>query len=224
MTSPTRLQFFFGLRSPYAWLAQRLVAAHVAPPDQDRIDWIPYWDPDSDTQEALKSSGANILYRPMSRERHLYILGDLKRTARRLGYPLRWPVDAPDMRWQPVHVACIAAENQGKGAALRSALFTARWEEGHDICDSGVLSGLLAANGVTLPSDEHSTAALQAQAVACLRLAYDKGTFGLPYFCVGRERFWGVDRLGFALAEAGIDSDALVAAWNRLPHAAALAP
>lgn len=215
--TPHRLTFFFGLRSPYAWLAHRLIAQHLPVAAQAAIEYVPFWAPQADTLQALREAGGEFLYRPMSRERHLYILGDLKRIVTRLGYPLKWPVDPPDQNWERPHLACLAARRSGCDAALRSRVFAARWEQGLDICDAGVLASLVGDLDLADP------ASLRDEAVQTLRRGHQKGVFGLPYFVVGRERFWGVDRLPFALREAGLPWRRLSAAWMGEPVPTAVA-
>jgi len=34
---------------------------------------------------------------------------------------------------------------------------------------------------------------------------YNESVFGIPFFSIGGERFWGVDRMGHALAYLGCD-------------------
>ena len=66
------------------------------------------------------------------------------------------------------------------------------------IRDADVLAAL------TTGLDGADPATLHDKAVQTLKHCHRHGVFGLPYFVVGRERFWGVDRLPFALREAGL--------------------
>jgi 2-hydroxychromene-2-carboxylate isomerase len=205
------LRFVFGLRSPYAWLAWRLLQRHLPPAQLARIELLPYWDPAPATLAALEEGGGRFLYRPMSRERHLYVLGDIKRLARRLDLPLAWALDPAVPDWELPHLACLAALRAGCGPEVIDALFAARWERGLDICDAAVLARLLAPYGLA-PADDAARAAVGG-AIAALREADRLGVFGLPFFAAGRERFWGVDRLPFALAQAGLEWRVLGQAW-----------
>ncbi|MCW5667470.1 MAG: DsbA family protein [Piscinibacter sp.] len=207
--APPRLVFHFGLRSPYSWLAERLLERFVAPHDRPRIEVVPYWDPRPDTLAALQARRATVLYRAMSRERHLYILGDVKAAARRLGLPLRWPVDGPQPDWELPHRACLAAGPDAAGDTLRRSLFAARFEQGRDIWQADTVQAVLRDCGV--PAAE---APVDAEpAVDALERGYRNGVFGVPFFVVGRERFWGVDRLPFALRAAGLPWRPLAEAW-----------
>lgn len=209
-----RMTFFFGLRSPYAWLAQRLLIEHLAADALAAIDFVPYWDPEPAIMADLAAAKGAFLYRPMPRERHFYILGDIKRLTRRLGYKLTWPIDPPQPRWDLPHLACLEARKQGLGMQMMCSLFAARWEQGLDICDRAVLARLTAELGMACPATEGTISPeLHQQAVRALKHAHEQNVFGLPYFVVGRERFWGVDRLPFALDEAGLPWQLLAAAW-----------
>lgn len=212
---PHDLIFYFGLRSPYAWLAQKLLNEHLPAEYKAKIRCMPYWDPAPETLSAFREACGEPLYRPMSRERHLYILQDIKRTAHRLGYTLRWPVDGMSSDWELPHRACLAADAEGHGDLLRNALFAARWEQGHDICDPKILHEVLISNGLadTLSIETLRCEALSTTCLDILKLAQDQGVFGLPTFVLGRERWWGVDRLPFALQSAGLPWKGLAAAW-----------
>lgn len=212
MSQPA-LQFFYGLRSPYAWLAWRLLRRHLAPHDLARIELSPLWDPAPATLALLEAEGAAFLYRPMARERHFYILGDVRRLARHLGCPVAWPGEPPVANWELAHMACLATPRGAPLHALLDALFAARWEQGRDICDPAVIDDAMAAAGSPLRSSGLATSALQRRAVDALKLAHMRHVFGLPYFVAGREGYWGVDRLPFALAAAGLPHTGLARAW-----------
>lgn len=207
------LVFFYGLRSPYSWLADRLLADVLPPELHSRIEHVPYWDPSPQTLHALQERRAGVLYRAMSKARHLYILGDVKGTARRLGYPLRWPVDGPQPEWELPHRACLAAVPAGAGTRLRRALFAARFEHGRDIWNAHTVHAEAQQAGVALPVEAGPASAPDESTLAALERGYRQGVFGVPFFVVGREKFWGVDRLPFALREAGLPWRAAAEAW-----------
>lgn len=202
MTAPDHVEamgFVFGFRSPYAWIANSLLERMLTPAEQARIRFVPFWNPSPATHAALQAASADFLYREMSKDRHLYILRDVRRLAAHFGLDLVWPVDPAQPDWEAPHRLYLAAEGVGRAAAARRALFAARWEQGRDICDPRVLSEIgaeLGLDGVEMPT----AAALSAP----LRWCFRKRVFGLPYFTVGADRFWGVDRLHFALRAAGL--------------------
>ncbi len=89
MSPARRKVFYFSFRSPYSWMAHRL-AEQI--PDLD-IEYRPFFEPDLVTEALLAERGGSVIYTPMSREKHLYMLQDVRRLAGRLGFPLTWPVD-----------------------------------------------------------------------------------------------------------------------------------
>jgi 2-hydroxychromene-2-carboxylate isomerase len=177
----------------------RLLAA--VPDAHDVLDFIPFWDPDPDTEAALANRDAQFHYATMSKAKHLYILQDTKRLAGKLGLAMRWPVDI-DSWWEVPHLAWLRAHEIGLGPPFFAAVLAARWERGEDICDPAVI----AAVGASVGADGTELAAaatdprIRAAAVGCLVQAYEDDVFGVPYFLTGPHRFWGFDRVGDFLA------------------------
>ncbi len=205
MTATRGARFYFSFRSPYSWIAARLVAERLGP-QAGRLRHIPYWEGDGVTRELLRQRGAEILYAPMTRQKHLYILQDVKRLTRHLGYAHVWPLDQ-DPWWERPHLAYLAARRRGKGAEFLEAAYRARWEEGRDICAADTLRAL--AEEVGLEPDALAAAPddpdLRREGVDGLLEAYREGVFGIPFFASGFEKFWGVDRLAAFLARVGGD-------------------
>ncbi|MEU6560461.1 FAD-dependent oxidoreductase [Nocardia nova] len=133
-------RFYFSLRSPYSWLAledmlsRRDNLAHS-------LTWIPFWDPDAAMLAALEQAGGGFCYASMSREKHLYILQDVRRATTARGLPMTWPVDRNPW-WEVPHLACLAAAESGRMPELAVALTRARWREGRDICDPDLVTAL----------------------------------------------------------------------------------
>lgn len=198
-TQPPRMTFVFGFRSPYAWLAHRLIEDRLGADAVGCIELLPFWNPTKATRAALDEQGGAYLYTPMSRTRHLYILHDVRRLAAHFGYGITWPVDREHADWDLPHAAYLAACRMGEGPAVSRALFIARFERGEDICDRQTVLRLTGLDG--------SNQQTHAECVAALQRCGDAGVFGLPFFLVGRQSFWGLDRLPFALAAAGLTSD-----------------
>ena len=212
---PVPLVFYYGLRSPYSWMADRLLADCLPDAARAAIEYVPYWAPRPQTLQALQARGASTLYRDMSRARFMYILGDVKSAVRRLGYPLRWPVDGPEPDWELPHRACLEAPSTERADVLRRALFAARFEHGRNICDPQVVQDAMREAGVDMQADAGSPThdGPDDPAVVALERAFKHGVFGMPFFVVGREKFWGVDRLQFALRAAGLPWSEVAAAW-----------
>ena len=186
---------YFSFRSPFSWLAITRLRRDV-PGFFERVELIPYWDPDGETDGALRARGAEFHYVQMSAAKHRYLLHDTKRLAARLGVPMAWPIDV-DPWWEPPHLAWLVARRHGYAERFYTAVTRERWERGGNICDPDVLARLatdvgLGAGPLVGACHDPDT---RAESVECLARAYEDDIFGIPYFRVGRHRFWGYDRV-----------------------------
>ncbi|MCX4763936.1 DsbA family protein [Streptomyces sp. NBC_01275] len=190
-----RPRVYFSFRSPYSWIAIDQLERRF-PRAGEYLDYCPYWEPEGGILQDIRAQDAEVLYTPMSKAKHLYLLADIKRTAARFGSPLVWPIDT-DQAWELPHLAWLKARRQGQERVLYRALVEARWHRGEPICDPSVLAraadeaGL---DGADLVAAEHDPL-IRAEAVEVMVAAYYDDIFGIPYFRIGRERLWGLDRL-----------------------------
>ncbi|QLQ35893.1 2-hydroxychromene-2-carboxylate isomerase [Micromonospora robiginosa] len=198
--APRPPRLYFSFRSPYSWLAvERLTRALHRP--QEALEFIPYWDPDPRTGSALTAAGGAFHYVQMSKPKHLYLLQDAKRLARRLEVPMRWPIDI-DPWWELPHLGFLAARERGAGEAFYREVIAARWHRGEDVCTPEVLAGVAERAGVDpqVVLGAVDDDAIRAAGVDCLMRAYDDDIFGIPYLRIGPHRFWGFDRVDDFLA------------------------
>ncbi|PWI06380.1 disulfide bond formation protein DsbA [Streptomyces sp. NWU339] len=199
MKRPPRL--YFNLRSPFSWMGLKRLEERF-PQAPEVIEYYPYWDPDDKTRAALEDRDSGFHYTQMSKAKHLYILQDTKRLSARFGYKMAWPVDI-DPWWEVPHLAWLKARHLGRERDFYKAVTEARWERGENICDPRVLHRIAEAAG--FDGDEMVAAVddaeLRAEGVDALAAAYDDDVFGIPYFKVGRHRFWGLDRVDAFLDE-----------------------
>lgn len=190
---PPRL--YFSLRSPFSWMAVRQLQERV-PDAHELIEFVPFFEPDAESLAALEAQGGKFHYVAMSKAKHLYILNDTKRLAAKHGYDMKWPIDV-DPWWELPHLAWFKAGDLGVQQRFYDAVMTARWERGEDICEPAVLhrictdAGLPAADLVSAPTDPE----IRQRGVQALLDVYMDDVFGVPYFKLGRQRFWGLDRL-----------------------------
>ena len=92
----------------------------------------------------------------------------------------------------------VAADERGLLAPYVEALFSAMWEDGVNCADPAALADVLTA--ANLPAEALLNATqdegVKAGLIANTQAAADCGAFGLPSFLVGKELYFGKDRLG----------------------------
>ncbi|MDO3686686.1 DsbA family protein [Micromonospora sp. C28ISP2-4] len=205
MRKPPRLYFSF--RSPRSWLAVRQLTERW-PDAPEAVTFVPHWVPDGALRTSLAEADAGFLDTPVSRAKHTYLLAGTDRLVRRFGYRMVWPAEV-DVDWAGPHLAWLYACEQQRGWQFYQAMVRARWERGENLGDRAVVAAAAAEAGVD-PVGANAAAtdpAMRALAVAALASAYQDDIFAVPYFVVGRHRFWGLDRLdGFldAVRTAGV--------------------
>jgi 2-hydroxychromene-2-carboxylate isomerase len=186
---------YFSLRSPYSWLAYRDLCTRYREL-VDRLEWVPFWEPDEHLSSTLAERGGKFPYTVMSRAKHLYVLQDVARIAKQQGIAPRWPIDR-DPVWEVPHLAYLVAARHGSGPRYMAAAYRARWEQGRDICDPATVAAL--GREIGLDGDELAAAGddpvLRQQGVEILLQGCRDGVFGVPFFIHGYHRFWGADRL-----------------------------
>ncbi|MFF4324227.1 2-hydroxychromene-2-carboxylate isomerase [Streptomyces sp. NPDC001568] len=192
-------RWYFSFRSPYSWMAYRdLVGRHADV--AAAIEWLPFWEPDEPALDELERSNIKLPYVPMSKEKHLYILQDVRRLARARGLDMVWPVD-PAPRWEVSHLAYLAAERLGAGSEFIAETYRARWELGEDISDPDTIRKI--GEGLRLDPEAlaraHEDPEIRELGLNALNSLHRDGVFGVPFFISGFDKYWGVDRLtGFA--------------------------
>jgi len=185
-----QIDYFFAPMSPFCYLAgdrlEQIAAKHGA-----TLRYIPI-----DAPALFPRTGGQVLA-----ERHQsrkdYRLQELRRQAAKRGakldlQPMYFPVNPA-----PSAYAIIAAAKVGGGdlAGLVQAFPRAVWGEGRNIAEDDVVRALLAAHGFDPAiADKHMLMAAETY-MANLEEAVARGVFGVPFYIVGDERFWGQDRL-----------------------------
>ena len=188
-------RIYFSFRSPYSWLAFRALAIGH-PAIVQSAKWIPFWEPDEISQRLLAEAGGRFLYTPMSREKHLYVLRDVKRLVTQRGLAMTWPVDRSPW-WEVSHLAYLVADSHGRGLDFIRLVYRARWELGLDISDRTVVGGVASELGLPRKAIEGAVEDedVRRRGTESLLSIYNDSVFGVPYFVNGREVFWGLDRL-----------------------------
>ncbi|MEM8698070.1 MAG: 2-hydroxychromene-2-carboxylate isomerase [Pseudomonadota bacterium] len=184
-----RIDYYLSLMSPWAYFAgnrlEQTAERHGA-----EIVYKPV-----DTAIVFPATGSlPLAERPPARK--VYRLQELRRASAKTGMPYHeapahWPVDAT-----PASTALIAlAETGGDAGGFAQAVLSAVWAEQCDVSDPEVLAELISATGAdpTALSDAmtHAEAAYRTYSEE----AAARGVFGVPFYIVGEEMFWGQDRL-----------------------------
>ena len=76
-----------------------------------------------------------------------------------------------------------------------AAMSRAMWAEGRDISDDDTLRPLLVAHGFDANVADRGMLMAAETYAANLEEAVSRGVFGVPFFVVDDQKFWGQDRL-----------------------------
>ncbi|MEV5975416.1 DsbA family protein [Streptomyces sp. NPDC052114] len=188
-------RFYFSLRSPYSWLAYREVMSEHKDL-VDRLEWLPFFEPDAESARQLDEQGGRFPYSEMSREKNRYVLQDVGRLTKARGLTVNWPVDRAPV-WEVPHLGYLVARDQGLGHEYIAAVYRARFGEGRDICDRATIADIGTGLGIDrgLIADASDDPERRAEGVRILLDVCKDGVFGVPFFVHGFTRFWGLDRL-----------------------------
>lgn len=199
-SSPPRIHVWFEFASPYSYPACARVGKVGAAAGVEVV-WEPFLLGPIFEQQGWNDSPFN-LYPKKGR----YMWRDMERLCEGYGLPFARPAVFPANGLLAARVAVL-----GKGelwlADFVRAVYHANFADGRDIADREVIGDVLAA--LALPVDDTLARATSDANKAKLReqnaRAEELGIFGAPSFSVGRELFWGGDRMGdaFAWARAG---------------------
>lgn len=185
-----QIDYFLALQSPYVYLAGRR-PAEIAAKHGVKLVYKPV-----DAIQLFPRTGGRV-----RAERHPsrneYAAQDRIRQARKLGLGLDPEPLFRAANPAPAAYAVIAAQAAGGGdlAGLVVALSRAMWAEGKDISEDAVIRAALSANGFDPAVADRGMLMAADTYAANLEEAVSRGVFGVPFFIVGEERFWGQDRL-----------------------------
>lgn len=186
----TQIDYFFAPMSPFTYLAGARLEA-VAARHGATIRYIPI-----DAPALFPRTGGQLLTE-RHESRKAYRLQELRRGAKKQGVPILMPAPYFPVNPAPASYAIIAAAKAGGGdlAGLVQAFPRAVWAEGRNIAEDAVVKDILAAHGFDPGvADRYMLAAAETYANN-LEEAVSRGVFGVPFYIVGNETFWGQDRL-----------------------------
>lgn len=185
------IDYYFSPISPWAYLAgdrlERIAERHGATITYRPLDLMQLFD---------RTGGV----RPQNRHpsRLEYRRQELPRWAEHLGMPIN--IDVPMTNAAPSAYAIIAAqESGGDVAALVRAILSARFAEGRDIAEDGVIREALTRAGFDPGLADRGLFVGAETYARNLERAVEAGVFGAPFYHVldTGQKFWGQDRLDF---------------------------
>ncbi len=185
-----QIDYFLALQSPYVYLAGTRPAEIAA-----RHGATLVYKPLDVTQLFPRTGGKVRAERHPSRND--YSAMDRARQARKQGLPFDPQPMFAASNPAPAAYAVIAAQAAGGGdlPGLVAALSRAMWAEARDISDDDTLRPLLVAHGFDASVADRGMLMAAETYAANLEEAVSRGVFGVPFFLVDTEKFWGQDRL-----------------------------
>jgi 2-hydroxychromene-2-carboxylate isomerase len=176
------VKFYFAFNSPYAFLASTRIEESLADCNC-ALECKPIYSP--------SATGAPP---PLSEQKLEYFFHDVGRFARAYGLELN---PGPFADTGDACRGFLYAQRKGLGPDFRRAVFAARWLDAKDIGNRSVLAEIAGDCGLDPKAflqalDDPAIEQALAQSNAD---AQSDGAFGVPFFVVGEERFWGNDRI-----------------------------
>lgn len=194
MTQPPTLAFWYEFASTYSYPAALLVEEKAARKGV-AILWRPFL-----LGPIFKSQGWNDSPFNLQRAKGNYMWRDMERLCARDGLDWTRPSQFPRNGLLAARIAIQIEDQPAAVAAFSKAVFHANFAKDQDISEPTLIAGILDDQG--LPPSLLAQAG-SAEVKEALRrrseAAVDQGLFGAPSFLVGKELFWGGDRLEDAL-------------------------
>lgn len=199
MAEPKTLTVYIDYKSPYAYVAKGLVYA-LEREVPVRVDWLPY---DLDLAgfmgtARLDEEGRVVDERRTAHQwrRVRYSYMDCRRQARKQGIVIR----GTQKIWDSRVALCglLYAKRQAHGVLRRyqDAVFERFWKRELDIENPELVAGVLAEAGADAAGFAACLAGEgAAELAATCRDAEAKGVFGVPFFILDGESFWGSEHL-----------------------------
>ncbi len=186
------IEFYFEFNSPFAYIAANTIEDVAAKHGVD-VSWRPV-----SLGHIWKAIGATNVGPAGNPVKLKYQAQDSARFAKLAGLPLTRPSVHPvDAKLARLAFYRLSAKDPELGKTFVKTVFDQFWGRGEDITDVEHLSGVMKEIG---ESEEELTAALtddaaKKQVIDYTQAAIDSGAFGMPWFKVGDQVFWGADRI-----------------------------
>ena len=184
------IDFYFEFSSPYGYFASEVIMP-LAEKYQREVLWHPIL-----LGVSFKTTGQQPLSAiPLKGE---YSLRDFARSARFLGLPYKHPSPFPIPAQHPARAFLwVNDRDPALARTFAQSTYRAYFVEGKNIADLGTVLDVAESIGIERDalSEALSTTTVKDRLKAEVELALSRGVFGSPFFIVGGEPFWGVDRL-----------------------------
>ncbi|MCP5044093.1 MAG: 2-hydroxychromene-2-carboxylate isomerase [bacterium] len=194
---PQSVHFWFEFASTYSYPACARIAKVGAAAGVEVV-WEPFLLGPIFKEQGLSDSPFNLNPR-----KGAYMWRDMERLCEAYSLPFTRPAKFPSNGLLAARVAVLGKDETWLPDFVR-AVYHANFADGRDISDPETIGDILSA--LVLPVEETLERAGSDANKAKLReqneRANDLGIFGAPTFTVGRELFWGGDRMGDAIAWA----------------------
>ena len=189
-------EFWFSPTSPYSYLS---IMRIVELSKQAGVEWK--WQPVG-LPPIFKALGWKVNPYADFQVKQDYMWLDVARLAKLYGLPFVRPKHYPQNPLPAIKVALVACD-QGWGVDFAIAATHTNFGEGHDLSEASNIEKVVAGMGKTLDVGQIiSDPAMDRRMEAIAKEALKRKLFGAPTFFVGREMFWGNDRLEHAIAYA----------------------
>jgi 2-hydroxychromene-2-carboxylate isomerase len=188
----TKVTFYFDIGSPYAYLAAERI--HTLLPEA--VVWQPVL-----LGGIFKLTGRSSWALGDYRRRQAG-MAEIERRARSYGLPpIRWPDPWPTDYLTAMRAVTYAFIVE-RGHDLTMAMFRRAFQRGREMSHQADVLAATAEVGLTREEVEGAVQdpAIKQRLRAATDAACELGVFGVPSFAVGRELFWGDDRLEDAAA------------------------
>ena len=185
-----KFEFWFEFASTYSYLSIFRIEDLVKK-ESIEIEWKPFL-----LGPVFKDQGWNTSPFNIYEAKGKYMWRDIERLSQKYIIPFKKPTQFPRNGILAARVA-LASEGEDWVPEFTKKVFIANFVEDREIADEEVIGSILDSMSLDVPSiierakGQENKDRLRSQT----QLSADKGIFGAPTFVIGKEIFWGNDRL-----------------------------
>jgi len=186
------IEFFFEYVSPYAYIAAKQID-EVGKRHGVDVIWRPL-----SLGHVWKAIGATNVGPTATKQRSQYILMDAGRSAKLAGLPMSPPAVFPvDAKLARLAFYAVSEKDTELGKKFAEAVFEKFWAKSEEVTEVSDLEGIAKDLEIDMSLIEGAliNADAKAAVIASTEAAVESGAFGMPWFRVGNQVFWGADRV-----------------------------